>query len=258
MKRFAGKTAIITGGASGIGFRTAELFAREGAAVVIADISCEAGRAAERRLAEQGGECRFVRADVSVEDEVMLLVRQAEEWKGTLDILVNNAAVFEELPLLETPTESWRRVFDVIVSGAYFCTKHVAAVMKRRKTGGVIVNVSSINGSRALAASSPYNAGKGALDQLTRCSALELAPYGIRVNAVAPGFVDTPMSVVGGVNELETEIFREYYVNMRKIPLARPARPEEVASVIAFLAGDESSYMQGAVVAVDGGLSITF
>jgi NAD(P)-dependent dehydrogenase (short-subunit alcohol dehydrogenase family) len=123
---------------------------------------------------------------------------------------------------------------------------------------GSIVNVSSINAHRALDLSSHYNAAKGALDQLTRCIAFELSPYQIRVNGVAPGFIETPMSIVNGVKEHETEEFQNYYVNMRKIPLARHGQPEEVANVILFLASEEASYIQGAIIPVDGGLSNTF
>jgi meso-butanediol dehydrogenase/(S,S)-butanediol dehydrogenase/diacetyl reductase len=124
--------------------------------------------------------------------------------------------------------------------------------------GGAIVNISSINGFRALKLSSHYNAAKGALDQLTRCTALELSPHGIRVNGVAPGFIETELSIVSGVNELETDEFMNYYIKQRRIPLARAGHSEEIATIIAFLASNEASYIQGAIIPADGGLSITF
>jgi NAD(P)-dependent dehydrogenase (short-subunit alcohol dehydrogenase family) len=258
MKPFSGKTVVVTGGGSGIGLATARKFAEQGATVILAEKSEETGSAAEQRLNDAGLSAIFVPTDVSVEADVERMVRTAVERTGRLDVLVNNAGFFRESRLLEAPTAEWRSVFDVFVNGAYFCTKHAGRQMVASGAGGAIVNVSSINASRALQDSSHYNAAKGAVDQLTRCAALELSPYGIRVNAVAPGFVDTPMSVIGGVNELETEYFRTYYVGMRKIPLARPASPDEIADVIVFLASEQASYIQGAVIPVDGGLSITF
>jgi NAD(P)-dependent dehydrogenase (short-subunit alcohol dehydrogenase family) len=124
--------------------------------------------------------------------------------------------------------------------------------------GGAIVNVSSIHGTRAEPGGTSYAVAKGALDQLTRALAVELAPHRIRVNGIAPGFVETAMAITDGVSEHETEWFREIYVGRRKIPLARPAAPEEVAAAICFLASDDASYITGQILGVDGGLSVTF
>jgi len=258
MTRFSGKTVIITGGATGIGFTAAQLFAREGANVAIAGRNRENGEAAVRKLEVLGGRHQFVRTDVACEADVEAMVRQVADQFGRIDVLVNNAAMFFESEFLTESTDRWHQVFNVIADGAYFCTKHAAASMQQSGTQGTIVNVSSINGYRALKASSHYNAAKGALDQLTRCTALELAPYGIRVNGVAPGFIETELSIVSGVNELETEEFKTYYVGMRKIPAARAGTTDEIAQVIAFLASDASSYMYGTIIPADGGLSITF
>lgn len=256
--RFADKTVVVTGGATGIGFATARLFAGEGASVVIAGRNRSNGEAALQRLAGTGGAHSFVPTDVAVEADVRTLMERAVAHTGRLDVLVNNAAMFYESDFVAESTEAWHRVFDVIADGAYYCTKYAAQAMIAGGSGGAVVNVSSINAYRALNRSSHYNAAKGALDQLTRCTAFELAPHGIRVNGVAPGFIDTEMSVIGGVNELETEDFLRYYVGQRKIPLARAGQPEEIAAVVAFLASDAASYMQGAIIPVDGGLSITF
>ncbi|MCB0049486.1 MAG: SDR family oxidoreductase, partial [Caldilinea sp.] len=147
---------------------------------------------------------------------------------------------------------------DVIFYGAVHCSRAAGKVMVAQGQGGRIVNVSSVNAFLGMAQSSHYNTAKGAVDQLTRCLAVEWAPHGILANGVAPGFVDTPMSIVDGVNELETPDFQEIYVRRRRIPLARAAQPEEIAEVVRFLASDRCSYMTGHTIVVDGGLSITF
>ncbi|QNK56800.1 SDR family NAD(P)-dependent oxidoreductase [Paenibacillus sp. PAMC21692] len=257
MSRFNGRTVIITGGATGIGLETSEHFAAEGADVVLAGRSVKSGTEALLRLERYRERVHFIATDVSVEEDVKRLIEQTMTLTGRVDVLVNNAAMFYESDFMEESTERWRAVFDTIVNGAYWCTKYAARAMKGTG-GGAVVNVSSINGVRALMKSSHYNAAKGALDQLTRGTALELSPLGIRVNGVAPGFIDTALSVIGGVNELETEDFKRYYVGQRKIALARPGLPHEVARAILFLASEEASYIQGAILPVDGGLSITF
>ncbi|WP_162341445.1 SDR family NAD(P)-dependent oxidoreductase [Paenibacillus paridis] len=258
MNRFKGQTVIVTGGATGIGFAAAKLFTIEGANVVIASRDEQNGLRACNELKEIGGQPLFVQTDISDEGAVQHLMNRALEQTERIDVLVNNAAMFYESEFLKETTDRWRAVFDTIVNGAYWCSKYAADAMVQRNISGKIVNVSSINGYRALQLSSHYNAAKGALDQLTRCTALELSPYGIRVNGVAPGFIDTALSVIGGVNELETEQFQQYYVQQRKIPQARAGTVDEVASVIAFLSSEASSYIQGAIIPVDGGLSITF
>jgi meso-butanediol dehydrogenase/(S,S)-butanediol dehydrogenase/diacetyl reductase len=257
MSRFDGRTVIITGGATGIGLETSEHFAAEGADVVMAGRSVKSGTEALLRLERYKKRVHFIATDVSVEEDVKRLIEQTMTLTGRVDVLVNNAAMFYESDFMDESTERWRAVFDTIVNGAYWCTKYAARAMKGTG-GGAVVNVSSINGVRALMKSSHYNAAKGALDQLTRGTALELSPLGIRVNGVAPGFIDTALSVIGGVNELETEDFKHYYVGQRKIALARPGLPHEIARAILFLASEEASYIQGAILPVDGGLSITF
>ncbi|MFD0711815.1 SDR family NAD(P)-dependent oxidoreductase [Paenibacillus sp. GCM10027626] len=258
MKRFNNRTVVITGGATGIGLATAKLFAAEGANVLIAGRNVFNGEQALNELREIGGHPLFVRTDVSNEEDVKRMIEAAVEHTGRVDVLVNNAAMFYESDFLSETTDRWRAVFDTIINGSYWGSKYAAQAMIDRGIRGAVVNVSSINGYRALNRSSHYNAAKGALDQLTRCTALELAPHGIRVNGVAPGFIDTGLSVVGGVNELETEWFKDYYVGMRKIPQARAGQVDEVASVIAFLVSEAASYVQGVTIPVDGGLSVTF
>lgn len=177
---------------------------------------------------------------------------------GRIDIFVNNTAIGTTHEFLIGDFSDWNHVFQVIVNGTYFCSKAAARYMVEHQIEGNIINISSINSSRALENSSHYNAGKGAMDQLTRCTALELAPFGIRVNGIAPGFIETPMSFVDGENELETDWFKDIYVKRRKIPVQRAGQPDEIAGIAAFLASDDATYICGAILPADGGLSITF
>ena len=260
MRRFEGKAVLVTGGATGIGFATALRFAQEGASVAIMGRRAGVGEEALAELRRHAPPERtlFVRGDVSSEADVERCVEETIQAFGRIDALVNNAAMASSVELVRAGTEEWKPVFDVIAFGTYFCTRAVARRMIERGEGGAIVNVSSINAYRALPFSSHYNAAKGASDQLMRCAAVELAEHGIRVNAVQPGFIDTPMSFVDGENELETDWFKDIYVQRRKIPQARAGGPEEVASVVAFLASEDASYVCGAAIPVDGGLSVTF
>jgi len=251
-----GKVALVTGGASGIGRATAVALAREGAAVMIADLQRSAGAAAAAAISAGGGRAGFVEADVTRDAERM--VAASLERFGRLDILVNNAGVFYPANFLTTPFSAWMRAVEVIYHGAFHCAQAAAREMVRRGEGGRIVNISSVNAFLGAPQSSHYNSAKGALDQLTRCLAVELAPQGILVNGVAPGFVETPMAIVDGVSEHETPDFQAFYVERRRIPLARPAQPEEIAEAVVFLASARCTYITGHTIVVDGGLTATF
>lgn len=258
LQRFHGKSVLVTGGATGVGYAAAHRFALEGARVVITGRRHEVGANAEQSLRAEGLDVRFVAGDVADESSVKRMIGQTIDLHGKIDILVNNAAIANSIRFLGADRVKWKQVFDVIVDGTYFCTQEAALHMVAAGIKGHIVNVSSINGSRALEQSSHYNAAKGAMDQLTRNTALELIDHGIRVNGLSLGFIDTPMSVVDGENELESDWFRSIYVERGKIPQRRAAQPAEVAAAIAFLASEDASYICGAVIPVDGGLSITF
>ncbi len=236
MGRFDGKVAIVTGGASGIGAATAARLASEGAKVMIADLG---------EPEATGDSVRYCRTDVSSAIDIAALVAATLAAWGKLDILVNNAGVGFLANTVETAEEDWDRVFGVNVRAIYLTCK--AAIPELRKTGGNIVNVASISGLGGDYGMAAYNASKGAVVNYTRSLAMDCAADGIRVNALCPGLVATPMATPA----LEDSIDRDFWLSL--IPLGRAAEPREMASVIAFLASDDASYMTGAIVAADGG-----
>lgn len=247
------KRVLITGASSGIGKATALRFAQEGW-----DTCLVARRAAllqELQAALPTGRhlvCAGSYADPDTQRRLGELI--AAEWGG-LDVLVNNAGVSMGADAIDSPLDEWRVPFDTMVNGAVAMTRLAVPLMPG---GGRIIHVTSIHGERAEKGSSAYSMAKAAINQYCRALALELAPRGILVNAIAPGFIDTPMSVVNGVNELETDWFRANYVEGHHLPLRRAGRPEEIAGVAFFLAGPDATYLTGQVITVDGGLTITF
>ena len=251
-----GNVAIVTGAARGIGRATAEALARDGAAVMIADLPSSEGEQTAAELAETGARAAFVAADVTRQAREMVEATRARF--GRVDILINNAGIFYPADFLATSFEDWHKAVEVMYYGVFHCSQAAARVMVEQGEGGRIVNISSVNGFLALPQSSHYNSAKGAIDQLTRCCAVELAPHGILVNGVAPGFVDTAMAVIDGISEHDTPEFQEFYVRRRRIPLARPAQASEIAEAVAFLASPRCSYITGHTLVVDGGLTITF
>ncbi len=257
--RFAGKTALVTGAGRGIGRAIAERFATEGAAVALIARTASEVEEVAASIQHMGARAIPLAADIADADAVVAAIGEIEGALGGIDVLVNNAGISEPRAFVGAPHAEWDRVVRVNLYGAIHCARAVAEAMVRRGQGGSIVNISSIHSSRAEPLASSYDVAKGGLDQLTRALAVELAPQAIRVNSVAPGFIDTVMAIgPDGVNELETEWFQQVYVAGRRIPLARAGSPDEVASAALFLASDEASYITGAVVAVDGGLSVTF
>jgi len=177
-----------------------------------------------------------------------------KEW-GDYDVLVNCAGISERTDLVKMPISEWRKSFDIMVNGSLFLTKMSVNHMPQ---GGRIIHISSFHGERAERYSSSYSMAKTSINQMCRSMALELADRNILVNAISPGFVDTPMSIIDGVNETKTEWFHDNYVKGNHLPLRRAAMPDEIAGVAWFLAGKDSTYITGQVIVVDGGLSITF
>jgi NAD(P)-dependent dehydrogenase (short-subunit alcohol dehydrogenase family) len=248
--RFAGKVALVTGGGSGIGAAAARALAAEGAAVGVLERDRAAGQAVVDGIAAAGGEARLLAADVAVEAEVAAACETLAGPAGGIDVLVNNAAVFV-LKGLEATPEDWQRSLAVNVMGAALAGKHAAAAMKRRG-GGAIVNIGSISSFIAQRSLTAYSVTKAAVLQMTRNMAMDLAPFGIRVNCVCPGPIATPAlwrAAREGGRTVEAYLAEE----TPKVLLGRVGEPEEVAHAVLFLASAEASYITGASLLVDGG-----
>ncbi len=248
------RKGLVTGASSGIGRATAVRLARDGC-----DLCVNARR--EDRLRElvtslPPGDHLICAGDYSRPAVIQAMETKLHERWGRVDVLVNCAGVFLAAPAIGSPMEEWRKPFDTMFEGGVRVSRMAAGLMQN---GGRIIHVTSIHGERGEANASSYAMAKAALNQFCRVLAIELAPRQILVNAIAPGFVDTEMSIrPDGVNELETDWFRSNYVAGHHLPLRRAGRPEEIAGVAAFLAGPDSSYITGQVITVDGGLTITF
>jgi len=257
MRRLEGKTALITGGASGIGKATAELFVHEGAKVVVSDIDPK-GEEVAAALRSEGGEARFMAHDVREEQDWERVVALAIDTFGRLDVLVNNAGVSMSKPVTEMELAEWRGLMAVNLDSVFLgCKVGVRAL--RRSGGGAIVNVSSVAGRVGIPGASAYSASKAAVRYLTKSVALEVARDGIRVNSVLPGSVATPIWERSewwpGVVERMGGEEAAWATLASETPLGRIARPEEIARTILFLASDESSFVTGTEVVADGGYS---
>ncbi|MDD5145789.1 MAG: SDR family NAD(P)-dependent oxidoreductase [Candidatus Pacebacteria bacterium] len=245
----SGKVAIITGARRGMGKADALTLARAGVKVVVADISEEECQLVVDEIKKNGGEGLAVKCDVTNKSEVDGLVKKAIDKFGKIDILVNNAGICQFKPFLELTEEEWDRTLDINLKGYFLCAQAVAKEMAKQKSG-VIINIASVAmGQMGLGMSglAHYTASKGGIAALTKTLALELAPYNIRVNAIAPGAIDTPMSSSADMDPKVLE------GTLSMIPLHRMGNAQEIANTVLFLVSEKSSYITGSIVVVDGG-----
>ncbi len=247
--RFAADVVLVTGGARGIGRATVERFVHEGAAVVFCDVDVDVG---ERTAGEIGGPCRFRRCDVASEEQVAEMVTWCAAEVGPVTVLVNNAGVNANFDSTEMTSDQWDAFFAVDLKAAWVTAKHVVRGM-RAAGRGAIVNVASIHGVASLPGFFPYAAAKSGLIGLTRSMALDYGADGIRVNVVCPGFTRTRL-VQDSIDRHRDRVAAEAAM-IRGVALGRIAEPSEVAAVISFLASEDASYISGASLLVDGGLT---
>lgn len=252
MARFDGRVAIVTGAAMGIGEGVARVLAREGAKLALADVADQEGERVAAELRAAGGDAFFQRCDVSREADVQAFVAATVKRYGTIDVLVNNAGIGVYKTILDATPEEWNRTLAVNLTGVYLVSREVIPHM-RAKGRGAVVNVASVHAYQNVAATSPYAASKGGVAALTRTMAIDFARDGIRVNAVCPGWIETPLT---------HRIFRESgdFEGMRRQVaerqlLGRLGTPEDVGWAVAFLASDEASFITGTSLFVDAGLT---
>ena len=245
--RLAGKVSIITGGARGIGLATALKFVREGALVALCDVEQAGVDAAVKQVREAGGEVTGFVVDVTKPATIRAMVDALMQKYGRIDVLVNNAGIVQDAQLLKMSEVQFDRVIDVNLKGTYNCTKAVADIMVQQGSG-VILNASSIVGIYGNFGQTNYAASKFGVIGMVKTWARELGRKGVRANAVCPGFVETP--ILGTIPDKVLEAMKA------RVPMGRLAKPEEIASTYAFLASDEASYINGAVIEVSGGATI--
>jgi len=251
--RFSDSVAIVTGAGNGIGLGIVHAFAAEGAQVVIADISAEAGARAVAAITAAGGRAISVPTDVSDERQVAAMAAAVADQLGRIDILVNNAGVVVHKLLVDLELETWQRQLDVQLTGPFLTIKHVGRRMMAQaelgRRGGKIVNISSVSAVMGRVKGGPHCAAKGGLTMLTKVAAMELAAYGVNVNAVAPGLIDVPSQ------RAEENISTAYKTRyLQEVPLNRMGEPDDIAQMVLFLCSDAASWITGQLYLVDGGL----
>lgn len=243
--RLSGKVAIITGAANGLGLAAAEIFAREGASVAIADYNEQQGTARARELVEKGHRVAFFQVNVADQDSVNSMVKNVIDTFGKIDILVNNAGITKDAMLKKMTLENFQRVIDVNLTGVFLCTQAVIPTMTEQGSGKII-NTSSVSGVYGNIGQTNYAAAKAGVVGMTKTWAKELGRKGINVNAVAPGFIETNMTAA-----VPEKILEQLKAT---IPLGHLGKPEDIANAYLYLASDEAKYVNGTVLHVDGGI----
>jgi NAD(P)-dependent dehydrogenase (short-subunit alcohol dehydrogenase family) len=248
-----GRVAVVTGAAQGIGEGIAGELVREGAEVVLADVAEDRMSSVVERLTRDRGRALAVACDVSEEDQVESLVRLAVSELGGLHVYVNNAALGIYTEVTKTSVEEFDRCLAVNLRGVFLGIKHAALAMQESGQGGSIINIASVHSVQNVGGTAPYAASKGGVAALTRTAAIDLAPAGIRVNAICPGWVDTPL--IRGIFDSDADPAAARQTVERRQLLGRLGRPEEIGRAAVFLAGDDSSYMTGSLLFVDSGMT---
>ena len=250
--------AIVTGAGQGLGRAVSMEFSDEGSTVALLERNPETLQEAAAEIKAKGGACEPYELDITDYDAYRSVVDDVIARFGKIDAIVNNAAVtLAYSTILEDTLEDWRRTIAINLEAVYMGSKLVAPHMAERGSGRII-SIASVQGFAASGEVGPYNAAKGGIIALTKSMAVELGPSNILVNAVAPGFMRTPMSIIDGVDETEAPEFLEWYVEKKRIPLQRTGYPEDMAGTVVFLASKYCRYMTGQVLVVDGGLTSTF
>ena len=246
--RLEGKVALISGGSRGQGASEAELFVKEGARVVVADILEPEGNALVAQIREGGGDASFIKLDVTSEDDWQDAVEFTLNTYGRLDILINNAAIYKRTPIVQTDLDEWNRIMDINSTGVFLGTKHAVPAMQK-SGGGSIINISSTAGLVGSERGSAYGASKGSVRLFTKYTAIQHAGDGIRANSIHPGPIDTEM-IKENISTPEDRAESE-----ARVPLGRIGTVMDVAYGALFLASDESSFMTGAELVIDGGVT---
>ncbi|MAS38104.1 MAG: short chain dehydrogenase [Anaerolineaceae bacterium] len=248
--RLENRVALVTGGGSGIGRATALRLAQEGARVAVADIQADDGHETVRQIEAAGGAGLMIQADLAQVSETERAVQATVEQFGQLNILVNNAAVMVEKPITETTEADWDRITGVNLKGTFFCAKYAILQFQRQGSGGSIINMASVNSFYAEGGIAAYATTKGGIAQLTRALAIDHSAEGIRVNAICPGWIETPMNANFFA---QGPHIREQAGRLHAI--GRIGQPEEIANAVLYLASDEASFVTGTLLTVDGGFS---
>ncbi|WP_129688232.1 SDR family NAD(P)-dependent oxidoreductase [Gottfriedia acidiceleris] len=247
--RLLNKTAIVTGGANGIGKATVQKFLEQGAKVVFTDINEEAGQKTLDEMKVISDTVVFIQHNVQLEADWIKVVNETKKQFGTIDILFNNAGIFSSKPVTEYETEEWNRLLSINVTGVFLGMKHTVPFMREQK-GGSIINTSSVAGLKGSPNATLYGASKGAVRIMTKDLAKEVAADQIRVNSIHPGIIETAMGA-----EVGTSVKASKEQLAMSIPLKRLGKPEEIANLVVFLASDESSFITGTEMVADGGMT---
>ncbi len=244
--RLESKNAVVTGGAAGIGKAIAMALAQEGANVAIADVQIDKANAVAKEIRSLGRKALAIQCDVGDSAQVDAMVQQAASELGGLNILVNNAAVISQGAFWEVSDETWNKIIRNNLSSVFFCSRAAARVMIAQKQGGCIISMSSIHATLSEPSAGPYTAAKGGIEAMSRTMATELAPHKVRVNCVAPGATYSELTTPMYTDSVKQALYQ-------RVPMREIAQPEWIAAGVVFLASDESRYMTGQVLTLDGG-----